>query len=130
MALQSRGQLSKEGKSEYELRKSAVDAVQLAITALITAKEYREVILQCYRRMCTILADSGIVTKQSETAREFAVGISRKLQMSTGAVHGLTFLFEEARYSNHQMTDQKRAAALNHLQSLQQELSISSGVSA
>jgi hypothetical protein len=129
MAVQNRGRFSEE-EVEGETKRKSAEAVQQAILGLKTTKEYREIILQCYRRMCTILADSGILTSQSETAREFASSISSKLQMSAEAVRGLTFLFEEARYSDHQITDEKRTAALNHLQSLQQALSINAAVSA
>lgn len=130
MALHYRNQISEETNREDELKKKAAEAVQQAILGLKTTKEYREIILQCYKHMCNIFANSGVAISQNETAREFAANISSKLYMSTEAVRGLTFLFEEARYSDHQMTDEQRISALSNLESLRQALSINAGVTA
>jgi hypothetical protein len=128
MALHYGNQISHETDREDELKKKAADVIQHAVLGLKTTKEYREIILQCYKQMCSIFADSGIAINQNETAREFATSISSKLHMGTEAVRGLTFLFEEARYSDHHMTDEQRISALSNLESLRQALSINAGV--
>jgi hypothetical protein len=128
LALQNRGAAAGEEEQEVEVKQDVADVVQQAIKNLKVTEGYHETILQCYQRMCKILSDAGIEPSPSETAREFAEDISLKLRVGSNAVQGLTFLFEEARYSAHQITEQKRIMALRHLESLQQALSANVGV--
>lgn len=115
--------------SQIEAKEQAADLAQVTITRLKSTKEYHETILQCYKRMCEILSSAGLEIASEETAREFAESLSSKLQIGKDAVAGLTFLFEEARYSNHEISEEKRMTALTHLQFLQQALSTNVGVS-
>ncbi len=128
-AFRNRGTISEEYETEIEAKEEAAEAVREAIVSLKGTKEYHEAILQCYKRMCEILSNAGIVISPAETAREFAANISAKLHLGTDAVRGLTLLFEEARYSDHQITDQSRIMALSHLESLQKALSTNAGLS-
>lgn len=115
--------------SEEKMKVNAVEVLWQTITRLKSAKEYHETILQCYKRMCEILSKAGLEAAPEETAREFAESISAKLHIGEEAVTGLTFLFEEARYSNHEISEDKRIMALNHLGLLQQALSPQAGMS-
>lgn len=113
-----------------EIEEEAAQVVQQTITALKGEKEYHEIILQCYMKMCTILARAGMELGPTETAREFAESISSKLQVGERAISGLTFLFEEARYSDHEISPEKRTMALHYLTSLQQALLANVGMGA
>jgi len=115
--------------SEEKMKVNAAEVVQQTITRLKSAKEYHETILQCYKRMCEILSKAGLDAAPDETAREFAESIFAKLHIGEEAVTGLTFLFEEARYSDHEISEDKRIMALNHLELLQQALSPQAGMS-
>jgi hypothetical protein len=115
--------------SELEMKMNAAEVVRQAITGLGAAKAYHETILQCYKLMCKVLSSAGIDVEPTETAREFAEGISTRLELGKDAVRGLTFLFEEARYSDHKISEEKRIMALNHLKSLEQNLSTNVGIS-
>lgn len=130
MALRDRRALSEEHESDTEVKEEAVEVLEHAIASLKQTKEYHETILQCYKSMCKVLSEAGLVISSTETAREFVESISAKLQVGRDAVRGLTFLFEEARYSDHQITEQKRIMAVNHLESLQQVLSRDVGLGA
>jgi Domain of unknown function (DUF4129) len=127
LAYQARSSSSND--SEAEVKQQTAELVQQTITSLKSTKKYHETILQCYKKMCEILAKAGLETASEETAREFAQSISIKLRVGDGAVRGLTFLFEEARYSNHEISEEARLMALNHLQVLQQALSANAGMS-
>jgi hypothetical protein len=127
-AFQSRQAVLQEHEEEIELKQEAFEAVQETIVRLKSSKEYHETICQCYQRMCKILSDAGLTISPTETAREFAEGISAKLGVGRDAVRGLTFLFEEARYSDHRINEEKRVTALSYLESLQQVLSSSVGL--
>jgi hypothetical protein len=115
--------------SELEMKMNAAEVVRQAITGLRTAKAYHETILQCYKLMCKVLSGAGIDVEPAETAREFAESISTRLELGKDAVRGLTFLFEEARYSDHEISEEKRIMALNHLKSLEHTLSTNVGIS-
>ncbi|MGA8903550.1 MAG: DUF4129 domain-containing protein [Candidatus Bathyarchaeia archaeon] len=113
--------------SQVKVKEQAAELVQETITSLKSTMKYHEIILQCYKRMCEVLSNAGLEAASEETAREFAENISLKLQIGKEAVTGLTFLFEEARYSNHEISEEKRITALGHLQFLQQALSANVG---
>mgnify|MGYP001128624574 CR=1 FL=1 len=130
MALAERRSIAEEHEGEIELKQEAIEAVQQTIARLRVSREYHETILQCYQRMCKILSEAGLVISPAETAREFAESISTRLRIGRDAVRDLTFLFEEARYSHHQINDEKRIAAVNHLESLQRALSGNVGLQA
>ncbi len=110
--------------SRLEMEQEAAEVVRQTITALKgdQENEYHEIILECYKKMCKILARLGMEVSPAETAREFAETISTKLNVGQEAISGLTFLFEEARYSDHEISEDKRIIALNYLTSLQQAL--------
>ncbi len=118
--------------SRLELEEEAREVVEQTITSLKAEREieYHEIILQCYKRMCKILSRAGIEVGPSETAREFAQSVSTKLHAGDKAISGLTFLFEEARYSNHRISEEKRKLALDCLSSLQLALSTNVGKAA
>jgi hypothetical protein len=109
--------------SGEQTKREALQVVQQAVKSLTNKAEYEETILRCYRQMCDVLRGRGFVIAPAETAREFASTVSQKLSLGSDAVEGLTFLFEEARYSAHIITDDKRRLAVNELSSIENALS-------
>jgi hypothetical protein len=105
-----------------QLRREALEVVQEALTELKATNGYHETILKCYKQMCKILSDKGFTIGLAQTPREFAYSISEKLRLGSEPVKGLTFLFEEARYSGHPIDDDKRALAVSELDSLERAL--------
>jgi uncharacterized membrane protein len=99
--------------------REALMVVQKAARDLRLAGDYRETILNCYRQMCHVLSLHGFQIRLHDTASEFSNSVSSKLRLGGDSVRYLTFLFEEARYSDHQIDDTKRAKALNQLESLE-----------
>jgi hypothetical protein len=114
-------------KEDEQLRHEALQVVKQALASLKETGKYHETILECYRHMCKILSDEGFVIAPMQTAREFASDVSGKLSLGRDFVTGLTFLFEEARYSDHPIDDEKRKLAVNELQSLQRALASTVG---
>lgn len=117
----------KPDHSDLEMKMDAMEVVQQAIVGLKSEREYHETILQCYKRMCMLLSGAGFGMAPAETAREFAETISTNLRIGAEAVKSLTFLFEEARYSSHEISEDKRMTALGHLESLERALSLKVG---
>jgi hypothetical protein len=101
------------------VRREARMVVQRAARDLRLAGDYRETILNCYRQMCHVLSLHGFQIRLHDTASEFSNSVSTKLGLGGDSVRYLTFLFEEARYSDHQIDNTKRAKALNQLESLE-----------
>ena len=113
---------SREDQSPVTARLAARQVVQKAAMNLRLAGNYRETILNCYRQMCEVLSNFGLAIRPEDTANEFSENVSHKLALGSGAVRELTFLFEEARYSQHEITDQQRTASLGHLVNLERLL--------
>ena len=103
-------------------RIEASKVIQKAAMSLKLTGDYRETILNCYRQMCNVLSERGFGIEPTQTASEFAHSVSIRLGLGGSAVNGLTFLFEEARYSNHQIDDSRRAEAINQLETLERSL--------
>ena len=104
------------------LRRETLQVVQRAARELKVTGDYRGTILNCYREMCRVLSLHGFRSELYETAGEFSRTVSQKLGLGGESVRGLTLLFEEARYSDHWIDDDKRAEALNQLESLERSL--------
>ena len=113
--------------SGEQTKLEALRVVQQAANSLRNNTEYEETILKCYRQMCNVLSGRGFIIASEQTAREFASTVSQKLSLGNDAVNGLTFLFEEARYSAHIISDDKRRMAVNELGSLEKALSKGAG---
>lgn len=113
--------------SGEQIKLEALQVVQQAANSLRNNTEYEETILKCYRQMCNVLSGRGFIIASEQTAREFASTVSQKLNLGSDAVKGLTFLFEEARYSAHIISDDKRRMAVNELGSLENALSKGAG---
>lgn len=105
-----------------DLRKELIQTLQQARTELGAKEGYHETILKCYKQMCKILSDRGHSIVPAQTAREYAENVSRKLGLGSDSVRGLTFLFEEARYSDHHLGDEKRELAVDYLNSIEDVL--------
>ena len=109
------------------LRRETLEVVQRAARELKITDDYRGTILSCYREMCRVLSLHGFKTELHETASEFSRTVSHKLGLGGESVRGLTLLFEEARYSHHQIDNAKRAEALNQLERLERSLGDGAG---
>jgi len=110
------------GTGEQRLREDVLEVVQGTRAKLEARERYDEAIIECYRQMCDILSSRGYDVTPAQTAREFATQVSEKLDLATDSVKGLTYLFEEARYSDHRIEDEKRQIAVNYLNSLEHAL--------
>jgi hypothetical protein len=112
---------------EEEVRVSALTAVQEAIRRIEAEEDFRMAVITCYRRLCEILEEHGFPIGEYQTAREYESTVSGVLDVPTESLSTLTGLFEEARYSSHEIGKEERNCALNSLSEIRNCLS---GVSA
>ena len=96
--------------------------IRRALYGLLTGDEYRKTIFEAYRKMCAHLADHGYAREDHVTPAEFAKAMRLALPLDTESLRALTRLFEEARYSNHQIGERSRQSAIENLRRVQIEL--------
>jgi hypothetical protein len=91
-----------------------------AIAELETQADPRSAILAAYGRMEAQLGRPK--EARTLTPREFATRARGRLHESRASLQALTALFEEARYSDHPMDEEDRAAALAALKDIESEM--------
>ncbi len=107
-----------------EVQEQGTIAVQEALQLLQEGEnvEPRTRILACYQRMMRAAADLGAPIGPDQTARELESGIRGMFMLKGRGLHELTRLFEEARYSLHQMLEQDATLAHECLVEIGDEL--------
>ena len=72
----------------------------------------REAIFQCYESLVHVLMGRGFLRRDFETVREFEMAIRAALpNLSEESLSALDAVFEEARYSRHEMNESHKANA-------------------
>jgi hypothetical protein len=66
--------------------------------------DIREAIFKAYRRFLAVMDAYGYSKGEPSTAREFASQVRKALTVDSATLHEFTTIFEEARYSDHEMT--------------------------
>jgi hypothetical protein len=82
----------------------------------------RNGIVACWLRLEDVVGAAGLPRKPSETSTEFTVRILRALDLDPRAVGGLSRLYREARFSEHELDETARTAARSALQQLHSDL--------
>jgi hypothetical protein len=97
-------------------------AVQAAIAALAAASDPREAVIAAYVAMQETLAGHGVARAASEAPREYLRRVLASSSATGREARTLTGLFEEARFSEHPISERVRRRALAALSSLQTRL--------
>jgi NADH:ubiquinone oxidoreductase subunit 6 (subunit J) len=100
------------------------EAVDEGLERLEGGGEPREAIIACYVRMQEALSAAGVTKRPSDTAFEF---LARVLAQRSGVGPGaqrLTVLFERARFSDHEITEDMREEAAAALRDIRDGLQI------
>ena len=84
----------------------------------------RERILLCYNSMIRAVSEMGASITVDQTARELERTIKRTFMINGDGIRTLTNLFEEARYSLHEIRDTDADKAHAYLESVAEELKI------
>lgn len=98
------------------------DAVQAGQAALREFSDARKAIIACYAAMERGLSRAGAARGAAETPDELLARVSASGLVQGRAAERLTRLFYEARYSEHDMPDAARQAALHSLEDIELEL--------
>jgi len=96
--------------------------IKRALYGLVTGDEYRLIIYDTYKKMCAHLEKLGYTREDHVTPTEFSRALKLALPLDTRSIRMLTKLFEEARYSDHELSDADRRAAIESLKYIESEL--------
>lgn len=111
-----------EGPRNPEAREIAAAVVEETVQALRLGEGVREAILGCFQRFCDLLGGRGVANQAPLTARELEDLAVDRLHVSREASEALTSLFEEARYSLHNLDEGDRHRAIESLERIQTSL--------
>ena len=101
------------GEPERVAEQMAADAAEQ--DALLREGEPRNAIVAAWHRFEVQGARAGVGRRPSETSSEYAVRILDLVDADSGSVHRLAVLYREARFSEHEITEDHRATALEAL---------------
>ena len=117
------------GVGAYLWRRRGSDALQevqdiISYTAelLASGDEIRMIIFNCYENLCSVLMKYRFLRRDFETVREFEMAIRKALPISDKALVALDSVFEEARYSRHELTEGHKTQAQEALSNVLAEL--------
>lgn len=79
-------------------------------------------IVRCWLRLEEAITGAGLPPRRSETSAEFTVRVLRALDIDPRAIGTLARLYREARFSEHQLDETARAAAVSALERLHRDL--------
>ena len=82
----------------------------------------RNGIVRCWLRLEEVVAAAGLPRNQWETSAEYTVRILKTLDLDPRAIGGLSGLYREARFSEHELDETARTAARSALQQLHSDL--------
>ena len=86
------------------------------------SKDVRKAIINVYKNMMKIFEKEGIKFEPSMTSREFMNYAMTNFDVSDETISDITNLFEEARYSSHELDEPYREQAFKDLKKLEAEL--------
>ena len=99
-----------------ETAKEIADIFSYTAELLAAGDSMREAIFQCYESLVHLLMGKGFLRRDFETVREFEMAIRAALpQLSEESLSSLDAVFEEARYSRHEMGESDKIKAQESL---------------
>ncbi len=111
-----------------ELKTRQIEGLQAAQNAVEVidnkAADPRTRIITCFQYMVAAVSRFGVPVSPDQTARELEKAIRSTFALKGAAINELTQLFEEARYSLHEINDEDAANARQSLVSIEEELKI------
>ena len=98
------------------------ETIQRTIDALAGGSDTRATVIRCYTDMCKVMAKYGVVEEEHLTPREFENIAKEALPVPNELIHDLVMIFEEARYSDHDLTEDASQRALSALEGMKEKL--------
>lgn len=124
VSMRDQSRLSQEvfQRNQEEGLQALQEAMKLVDDATL---DPRSRIISCYQHLIATTLKLGAPISSDQTARELERGIRSMFGLKGESIHELTQLFEEARYSLHEITETDARDANEYLHSIAGELDIS-----
>jgi hypothetical protein len=100
-----------DGDLLAERRRKMAAILDAAAAKLNSGSSYRETVIQCYKMISELLEERSDVDGKVLTAREFRRRVSEKLKIDSPYLDQVTELFEVARYSVNDITEEQAKQA-------------------
>jgi len=92
--------------------------VEKALKRIETGDPIRDIIIETYLQLTEILGKIGYKLSPEETPREYKARVSISSQLPKEPIEKLTMLFEEARYSHHELRESYAKEAIEAITNL------------
>ncbi|MHA1130959.1 MAG: DUF4129 domain-containing protein [Candidatus Helarchaeota archaeon] len=87
--------------------------VKAKLATLQQGKRFREAIVYAYYNYMTLVQGKyNIARRPSQTAREYAMDLVKRVKLPPAKIYPFTTLYEEARFGKHQIGPEKYTEAL------------------
>ncbi len=106
---------------EEQLKQTIGLTLDRAISDLDRGEDKRTTVLKCYKEISNLLAEKGAENKKSMTPREFKRETIKKVPSVEKSITEITYLFEEARYSPHDLKIRDKEKVLKYLKKLKED---------
>ena len=107
-------------------QEQAMEVLERAMKSLYAGEDPRSTIIRTYQQMCLLVQVGKIDEEPFLTPKDFAVRAVKELGWKEGPLVDLTMLFEEARYSDHEMGESQKERAIVSLERLKDDLEVRS----
>jgi len=111
-----------DARQRTRRRYEAASTLRRTLLDLEAGRDFRTTVLTCYQKMCSILSIRGVSHQEVLTPREIEIQALSELGLSQKSIGDLTSLFEEARYSDHEIGQSQRDRAMECLTAISSEL--------
>jgi len=107
---------------QQTIEDSLSSTLDKAITEIDEGSDVQSTVINSYHEMTRLLEEKGAENDDYMTPREFKDEIINKIPSAENFVSNITFLFEEARYSPHELEEKDREEVIHQLKDLKEEL--------
>ncbi len=103
-------------------KKEVARAIQRTIDALAGGSDTRATVIRCYTDMCGVIGKHGVKEEEHLTPREFQKLALKALPVPEEQMEALVNIFEEARYSQHNLGEEASKRAVDALEAVKMKL--------
>ncbi len=109
-------------KFEEAVTQETIGAIRDGYRDLREGDDFRSSILACYRRLCEVFDPKASISHRQLTARELRERMIEQFSRAVRPITTLTGLFEEARYSSHEISVEMKDTAIKALREIEDYL--------
>lgn len=120
--LLSRRRLGSRRDAREELGRDLAEMLDDVLDDLRGEADARRAVIAAYARMEQVLAAHGVARRPSETAEEYLERVLAGLHLSPASARRLTGLFEQAKFSHHEVDAAMKESAIGALEQVRDEL--------